>query len=218
MFGFGFVFPKWRTAPYYEAPAIGRLPLDNADFDPESWRPRVPNQAFLHARPDDKFWAASKLVALTTPMLRAAVKAGDFGDPAAEEFLVRALAERRDAIARVYLTSINPISDPKIDAAGMLTFQNRAVDGDFAHTPLGYRAVWSLFDNATGSAKVIADTSDTGTGIQGPALPEEEGSFVKVQLSALDGPDQSWEEPVSAYFRFHQSEWQLVGFERMGSR
>ena len=38
-----------------------------------SWKPRVPNQAFLHARADDKFWAAQKLISLTTDLLRAAV-------------------------------------------------------------------------------------------------------------------------------------------------
>ena len=50
MVGFGFSVPKWRTAPFYESRAIGRLPRHNADFNPELWKPRVPNQAFLHAR------------------------------------------------------------------------------------------------------------------------------------------------------------------------
>ena len=68
----------------------------------------------------------------TTDMLRAAVRAGDFGDPASEEFLVRALAERRDAIGRAYLTAINPIADPLLDRDGILTFRNAAVDADFA--------------------------------------------------------------------------------------
>jgi len=52
-----------------EARSIERLPMNNADFNPDEWRPRVPNKAFLHARPDDKFWAARKLMAFTTPML-----------------------------------------------------------------------------------------------------------------------------------------------------
>jgi hypothetical protein len=98
--GFGFSFPKWHTDPYYESPAIGRLLADNTDFDPEAWKPRVRNQAFANARLDDKFWAARKLTALSTPLLRAAVRAGEFGDANAEDFLVRALAQRRDAIAR----------------------------------------------------------------------------------------------------------------------
>ena len=100
MLSFGFAIPKWHTAPFHEAPSIGRFPADNASFNPDLWKPRVPNQAFLHARADDKFWAAQKLMSLTTDLLRAAIKAGDFRDPASEEFLVRALAERRDAIGR----------------------------------------------------------------------------------------------------------------------
>ena len=119
----------------------------------------MPNQAFLHARADDKFWAAQKLVALTTDMIRAAVRTGEFGDPASEEFLVRALAERRDAIGRAYLTAVNPIADPALDAAGVLTFRNAAVEADVARAPRGYRAVWSTFDNATHEAKLIGETS-----------------------------------------------------------
>jgi hypothetical protein len=71
---FGFSMPRWQTEKFYESSSIGRLPEDNVTFNPDAWKPRVPNQAFLHAREDDKFWAAQKLAALTTDMLRAAVK------------------------------------------------------------------------------------------------------------------------------------------------
>ena len=80
MIGFGFSYPTWHTTPFYEAHAVGRLPMHNASFNPNAWKPRVPNQAFLHAREDDKFWAAQKLIALKTDLLEAAVRAGDFGD------------------------------------------------------------------------------------------------------------------------------------------
>ena len=95
----------------------------------------------LHARADDKFWAAQKLMSLTTDLLRAAIKAGDFRDPASEEFLVRALAERRDAIGRAYLTAVNPIADPSLDDAGVLTFRNASVDADAAEAAEGDGAV-----------------------------------------------------------------------------
>src|SRR5499427_10638525 len=72
MASFGFAYPKWHRERFYEAPAIGRFPEHNTGFDPDAWKPRVPNQAFLHARVDDKFWAASKLVTLSTELLRAA--------------------------------------------------------------------------------------------------------------------------------------------------
>jgi hypothetical protein len=228
LLGFGFSFPKWRTEPYYESPSIGRLPEDNTDFDPDGWKPRVRNRAFLNARPDDKFWAARKLAALTTPLLRAAVRASDFGDPAAEDFLVRTLAQRRDAIARAYLTAVNPILDPRLDG-GILTFTNAAVDADVARAPRSYRASWWTYDNATGETGRIGETSGATTWLSAPAdLPSQDGVFIKVQLSAVrsggpsavrsggpSGPPESWEKPVDAYFRLRGGQWRLVGFERM---
>ena len=213
--GFGFSYPTWHTQPYYVARSIGRLPLQNASFNPDAWKPRVPNQAFLHAREDDKFWAAQKLIALRTELLQAAVRAGDFRDPKSEEFLVRALAERRDAIARAYLTAINPIADPVLDADGTLSFRNAAVDADFARAPEGYRATWSTFDNGTGQATRIADTTSGTTMMTAPNLPSAAGVFIKVELRAVGGSYESWNKPVQAYFRHVDGAWRLVGFERL---
>ncbi len=219
MVSFGFSIPRWRTTPFYESRAIGRLPKQNAGFDPELWRPRVPNQAFLHARADDKFWAAQRLMSMSTDLIRAAVRTGEFDDPAAEEFLVHALAERRDAIARAYLPAVNPISSPELDAAGVLRFANAAVDSDVAHVPGGYRAVWSRFDNATRSSEVVGETSSGGPVLQAPAaLPRAEGSFMRVELSAVGAAHDSWVKPVTAYFRLGHGVWKLVGFERLTNR
>ena len=216
MLSLGFAFPKWHTTKFYESPSIGRLPASNASFDPESWKPRVPNQAFLHARADDKFWAAQKLVALTSDLLRAAVRAGDFRDPRAEAFLVRALAERRDAIARAYLTAVNPIADPAIDENGVLTFRNAAVDADVAKVPGGYRAVWFRFDNATGETERLGETFGHVTRLAAPAtLPCQSGAFLKLNVSSVDAIDPSWEKPVDLFFRYRDGQWRLVGFDRL---
>jgi hypothetical protein len=216
MIGFGFSFPRWHTERFYESRSIGRLQADNTRFNPDLWRPRVPNQAFLHARADDKFWAAQKLVALTTDLLRAAVPAGALWDAPAEEFLVRALAERRDAIARNYLTAINPIADPVIDPDGRLTFRNAAVDGDFARAPESYRAIWSAYDNTTGETTRIADATSRTTRFDAPAgLPSAPRAFIQVELSAMTAQHPSWAQPVRAYFRHLDGAWKLVGFERL---
>lgn len=216
MISFGFAMPRLQTAAYYDSRSIGRLQRDNTDFDPRTWKPRVPNQAFLHARADDQFWAARKLIALNTEMLRAAVSAGEFNDPKSESFLVHALAERRDAIAGVYLTAINPIEAPALAADGRLTFRNAAVDADVARAPRQYHAVWSGFDNATGDTRFIGTTDSADTQMTPPAaLPQHEGAFVKVSLSSSGSAHASWSFPVDAYFRYRSGAWQLVGFERM---
>jgi hypothetical protein len=217
--GFGFAYPKWHTVEFYESRSIGRFPKENAGFNPELWRPRVPNPAFLQARVDDKFWAAQRLSAMTTDLIRAAVAAGQFDDPEAEEFLVRALAQRRDAIVRAYLTAINPIADPALAVDGTLTFRNAAVDADVARAPRGYRAAWATFDNATHTTERFGETTGATTQAQAPApLPRRDGSFVKVELSAVGAEQESWASPVNAYFRLRDGEWQLVGFERIPER
>jgi hypothetical protein len=216
MAGFGFYHPKWRTEKFYESPAIGRMPEDNSSFDPELWRPRVPNPAFVQARADDKFWAAQKLAALTTDLLQAAVHTGEFNDPQSEEFLVRALAERRDAIVRKYLTAVNPIAEPKLSVDGTLTFTNEAVNRSLAPAPRMYRAVWSAFDNATSTTECIGQTFANTPSVQPPVnLERIDAGFVKVELSAVGGPNAAWERPVSAYFKATSEGWTLVGFERM---
>jgi hypothetical protein len=216
LFNFGLTAPRWRTAPFYEARAIGRLPRHNGDFNPDHWKPRVPNQAFLHARADDKFWAARRLMALTTDMIRAAVRTGEFGDPASEDFLVRALAERRDAIGRAYLSAINPVVEPTLAADGALTFGNAAVDSDFAREPRAYHATWSTFDNTTGATRALGETTGSRMSHRAPAgLPRVEGAFVKVDVSAGGELNPAWANPVIAYFRLSGSSWNLVGFERI---
>ncbi len=214
MIAFGFAKPDWQTAAFVELPAIGRLPRDHGTFDPRAWKPRVPNRAFLHARPDDQFWAAQRLAALSSEMIAAAVRAGDFGDSEAEAFLVRVLAERRNAVLRAYLPAINPIVDPELDDAGVLSFRNAAVDADVARAPREYQAVWSRFDNATGETRVLDTTTTGSTHMTAPAsLPRVEGAFIQVQLSSTGSVHASWSRPVHAYFRFREGTWRLVGFE-----
>ncbi|MGE0450484.1 MAG: hypothetical protein AB7Q29_12995 [Vicinamibacterales bacterium] len=215
MVGFGFVRPRWQPVAFEESPAIGRLPRDSRAFDPREWRPRVPNRAFLHARDDDRFWAASKLAALSMDMIRAAVRSGDFGDPAAEAFLVKTLADRRQVILEAYLPAVNPISDPALDTTGALTFRNAAVDADVARAPRQYEAVWSRFDNATGRTRTIGTTTSTTTRMQAPAtLPTEDGSFIHLRLGSDGSGIASWSTPVHAYFQRRRGAWALVGFER----
>lgn len=208
----GFRVPIWRTQDYFESAAIGRLPRDHAKWDPEAWWPHITNSAFRHMRGDDTFWAASKLVAITDDMIRAAVNEAQFGDRNSEEFLIRAISQRRIRILDTFLPKVNPITDPALDAEGRLTFHNLASEAGVADPAAGYRALWYTFDNTTDRATLVSTTEAGQTPMQMPAMPRSE--YVKVDLSAIGGPE-AWTKPVSAYFRRNSTGWSLVGFERI---
>lgn len=107
---FGFRPRAWMTIDYPEFRGVGRF--ESTRFVPEEWRPRVPNPAYVRSRPDDTFWAARKLMALSDDAIRSAVKAGRLTDTRAEQFLAQALIERRNKIGGAWLTKVNPVVDP----------------------------------------------------------------------------------------------------------
>ncbi len=204
---------SWMLIRYPHLKGLGRFERD--EFVPEQWRPRVPNPAFIRSRPDDTFWAARKLAALSDDVIRAAVRAGKYSDPRAERYLGDALIERRNRIARAWLTSVNPIVDPELGTTGWLTFHNAAVERAGAKRPSGYKAVWHRFDNTSGEVTRITETSGTEGRLRVPdALPDAAGSFVRVDVAASDGPDPSWSRPVHLYFKRTAAGWKLVGLDR----
>jgi hypothetical protein len=220
----GFYVRPWMTIDYPKLRGIGRF--ESKRFVPEEWRPRVPNPAYVRSRTDDTFWAARKVMALSDDLIRAAVKAGKFTDPRAEQFLGDALIERRDKIGRAWLTDVNPIVDPALSADGTLTFKNAAADSGVAPAPSSYHATWYRFDNASGDSTRIGETTSTGPRTTAPAevlarvRPDSSaagarGVFVRVDISASDPAHPAWIAPVRAYFRSNAGGWRLVGFERL---
>lgn len=211
---FGLGAPPWSGVSFVEGPVIGRLEENGRAFDPDAWKPRIPNPAFARARADDTFWAARKLAAMSDALIRAAVGAAGVPDAAAEMRLVETLRQRRDAILRRYLPAVNPIVEPRIEG-GALVFGNAAVEAGVAGPPPRYEAVWRAFDNATGApAAPLGETAGDGPRLAAPPLPSADGSYVRVDIRAAGGP-AAWARPVHAYFRRDASTWRLVGFERL---
>ena len=65
---FGFHIRPFERIRYPDLPAVGHFSADR--FDPDRWKPRVPNPAFLRARADDLFWGARRVMAFTDEMIR----------------------------------------------------------------------------------------------------------------------------------------------------
>ena len=169
----------------------------------------------MEARDDDAFWAARRIAAFSDELIRAAVKAGQFSDPKAEKYLGDVLIKRRDKILALYLTAINPIVNPRLDASG-LTFENAAIAAGVAKGQPTYRASWMLFDNNTGATKPLSTTDSQTTTMAAPAgLPTAPGSYIQVDISADVAAFPTWKQPVKTYFRRTAQGWQLVGLERL---
>jgi hypothetical protein len=215
LYRFGFPVRSWMTVPYPKNYAIGRF--EGREFDPVEWKPRVPTAAFLHARADDNFWAARRVVAFNDEMIRAIVQAGRYSHASDERLLADVLIQRRDKIAQAYLNAINPLVDFALSPEGALSFRNAAIDAGVGQAPAnGYVATWASFDNDNGTSVVIgAPVSATEPAMRAPArLPSAPGSFVKISVAAPGAEHASWSQPVDVYFRRTASGWQLVGVER----
>jgi hypothetical protein len=211
---FGFFLSPWQTLDYDEHPEIGRFEGD--EFEPEAWKPRVPVAALRHARRDDTLWAALRVMAFTDDHIRAAVKTGNFTDPAAEKLLADILIKRRDTIGRVYYSRINPLVRFELTDSG-LAFENPAVKSRLSEAPRqGYQATWYRFNNGTGAADQIGSPAATSQErLQAPAdLPRDANSYIKVSVRAVDPPHAAWATPVDVYFRRAGNAWRLVGVER----
>jgi hypothetical protein len=213
-FSLGFALSPWQTVDYLEYPAVGKYEGDR--FDPRTWRPQTPTEAYMQMRDDDAFWAARRVAAFTDDLIRAAVHTGQISNPEAEKHLGDVLIKRRDKITSLYLTAVNPIVAPRLDANGRLTLDNAAVAAGVAKAPAAYRASWMLFDNATDQTRPLSDTQSATTTIAAPnGLPTGSGSMVAVDISAASDAYPAWKRPVRAFFRRGGEGWKLVGLERM---
>lgn len=210
-----FYMKPWQTVDYEKNESIGRFEGDA--FDPTTWKPRVPMAALLRARADDNFWAAKRVMAFSDEMIRAAAATGRYTDESAAGFLADILIKRRDKIGRAYLTAVNPVTDIQLDANGVLTFENAALEHDVARTPDHYRVIFSRFDNATGESTQIGEpVNATEPRLRAPrGMPSAAGSFVTARIAAVSREFPAWAVPVDAYFRRSSKGWNLVGVDRL---
>ena len=164
-------------------------------------------------RDDDAFWAARRVMAFSDDLIRAIVKTGRFSDTRAEQQLGDVLIKRRDRIGRTYLTRLNPIVDPALDASGTLTFGNAAVEHRLRRPPAGVpRRMVHLRQRHRANA---ADRRDerrtlTAAGAGRPARLSL-AAYIQVEISANHPTHPSWKQPVRVFFRRQAAGWKLVG-------
>jgi hypothetical protein len=207
--------PSWRRIRYPRLPGIGLI--ESTHFQPEQWKPTLPNPAFRNTRPDDTFWAAQRVMAFSDDAIRAVVAAARYSDASAARYLSEVLIDRRDRIGRSWLTNVNPISNVSIDDGGENTFRNAASDAGVTTGRSAYVVRWSVFDNTTHVTTPLGPWAPVeGTRCRVPADVAASADFLMVEIGAIHPEHPAWATPVRAFFRRDRgNSWRLVGFERL---
>ena len=94
---------RWERTVDPQLPAVGFF--EASIFNPDDWRPFLPNPSFDDRTARDERWGARIVAAFTDEHIRAAVDLGQYSDPRAAEYITRTLIERRDKIVSRWLDS-----------------------------------------------------------------------------------------------------------------
>jgi len=214
MVSFGMYVPPWQRIQYPDLPSVGRIEAEH--FDPENWKPTLPNPAFRNARPDDTFWAAERVMAFSDDAIRAVVQEAHLGDPRAATYLTNVLIRRRDQIGRTWLTAVNPVVRASINDSAVLTFRNAAADAGVATAPAEYRVSWARYDNTTGvTTPVGREERCAEPQFPLPANLARDAEYLMAEIRAIHPEYPAWRTPVRAFFRRDRNNtWMTVGLER----
>jgi hypothetical protein len=101
------VTPDEKSAPI-NYPEVGLFSA--TDFDPGDWRTSFWTLPFANMTREDAFWATRIILAFSEEELSSIVKAGEYSNPKAAEYIVKTLIDRRRQIATYWLKDVNPVS------------------------------------------------------------------------------------------------------------
>ena len=198
----GFYVPVWYRWDYKDYPSIGRFEYEF--YEPDEWVPEYKNPAFENRLPDDTYWAAKKVMAFSNEALQALVKAADYSNPDAAEWLLTCLIERRDKVGREYFDRVLPLDNFAV-ADGRLVWEHLGEKYGFFEAP-EIKAEWTKFDN-------MAETHQELKAF-GPTLPPaiaaaDGGSYFAVRLIGDDD-----DKTVTVYLRKQPEGIKVVGVDR----
>ena len=118
---------RWREAgeKVNQSSAVGYF--DNRELNPRKYKTQLPYETFKRLTRADGFWAAKQIMAFHDNEIRALVSAGKLTSPENAETISKILIERRDLIAKHWLSSANSLDDFKVES-GKLIFTDLVVN------------------------------------------------------------------------------------------
>jgi hypothetical protein len=203
LFSLGLYVPRWARARFPKIRAVGRFEADV--FDADKWVPEYYNAAFANRLPDDAFWAAKQVMAFTDEEIRALVKAGQYSDPRAEDWIAQCLIKRRDKIGRAFFAKVLPLDRFAIQG-NRLVFDDLAVKHKLIASR-DYTVQWSQFDNATEKKTPLPEETTL-------TLPKQTQATDDVQYFAADIHASDKQKTVTVYVRKKAGRIEVVGVDR----
>jgi hypothetical protein len=199
----GLYTPAWMRAHYPKLRGAGAF--EAKTFNPESWIPDYPNPAFLMMDDADAFWASKQVVAFTDEEIRAIVETGELTDHRATDWIVECLIQRRDKIAKTWLSRYLPIDGFRIEDRALVFDDLNAVHQLAPATT--YEIRWSVYDNDQDTLHPIPDA--VGTRI--PTTKDAPGYLAAVICASGDA---ACSKAVTVFLRSSESGFTVVGLDR----
>jgi hypothetical protein len=101
------LFPNPRPrATQIDFPAVGELPLD---VDPAAYFPSLPWEPAERLSGPDGYWAAKRMLSLSSTHVALAIAAGSISDPRAQRAIQVALEARRRKVASYWFGRVTPL-------------------------------------------------------------------------------------------------------------
>lgn len=199
-------------------------------FRPERYDPVVPNPAMENLTARDAYWGAKLVMSWRDEHLEALVDAGRYSNPAARQYLLRTLIERRDKIGRHWFDNVNPLDyfEWRTGKTGLrLSFVDLMIDYGLDSSEATYR-----YDLRYGEEVVIAPRTverseivltrgdlDKAADVFGSTHDpgdSQDHVFVMDLVTSRDG-QQSWSPPVRLYWWYLEDKntFELTGIEHL---
>jgi hypothetical protein len=208
---FGLDVEDWESIQYTQWPSVGTFEAEI--FKPENWKTASPYEPIIRTQPDDSYWAAKIVGAVTEDHFRSLVEAAEYPSPDAAEYVLNTLMERRRKVLAYFLDQVSPI-----DAVGyrgcelLLRDVRRVLLGD-RKDETRYEIRYRNDDGDEIAEPRLISGITASFGVPVPShVARAAGAYVRVQVVVLVGDRKA---PRAAEFHLRHdprtSDLQLVG-------
>lgn len=166
LFTLGARVEGWENIKYTPWQSVGTF--ESQVYNPATWKEVLPYVPIQYSGPDDNYWAAKVVGALTDEHIKTLVDAAQYPEEGAGEYVVKILKERRQKTLDYFFSKISPI-EFSLFADGKIVLEDR---GNIVLKRDGTRSRYQVrFLNGDGK-KIVAEQTLEG-----------QNNLIKISLS-----------------------------------